>query len=77
MEIKNAIDRVEKIQSLLNAIEAVQEGRVVAAVKGLRSLTGLSVREAGAAITVARGEEPQGGVSEEAREIGLLLKRLL
>ena len=77
MEIKNAIVRAEKIRSLLFVIEDAQEGRVVTAVKGLRSLTGLSVREAAAAITIARGEEPQGDVGESAREVGLLLKQFL
>ncbi len=77
MEIKNAIVRAEKIQSLLYAIEAVQEGRVVTAIKILRSLTGLSVHEVAASITIARGEEPQGEVSEEAREVGLILKKFL
>ena len=77
MEIKNAIVRAEKIHSLLYAIEAVQERRVAVAVKLLRALTGLSVREAVASINIACGEEPQGEVSEEAREVGLLLKKFL
>ena len=77
MEIKNAIARAEKVHSLLYAIEALQEGRVVTAGKILRSLTGLSVREAAASITIACGEEPQGEVSEEAREVGLILKKFL
>ena len=77
MEIKNAIERAEKVHSLLYAIEAVKERRVVVAVKILRSLTGLSVHELAKATTIACGEEPQGEVSEEAREVGLLLKKFL
>ena len=77
MEIKNAIVRAEKIHTLLYAIEAVQERRMVMAVKLLRALTGLSVREAAASITIACGEEPQGEVSEGAKEVGLLLKKFL
>lgn len=77
MEIKNAIARAERVQSLLYAIEALKEGRVVTASKGLRALTGMSVHEAVKATTIARGEEPQGEVSEEAREIGRLLKKFL
>ena len=77
MEIKNAIARAEKIQSLLLVIEAVQEGRVVMAVKILRSLTGLTIPASGKAVTIALGEEPQGEVSEEAKEVGLLLKKFL
>lgn len=77
MEIKNAIVRAEKIRSLLFVIEDAQERRMVTAVKGLRSLTGLSLREAAASITIARGEEPQVEASEEAREVGLILKKFL
>ena len=77
MEIKNAIVRAENIQSLLYAIEAVQERRVAVAVKLLRPLTGLSVREVAASIAIACGEEPQGEVSEEAKEVGRLLKKFL
>ena len=77
MEIKNAIVRAEKIQSLLLAIEAVQEGRVMTAVKILRSLTGLSAPALGKAVAIARGEESKGEVSEEAKEVGLLLKKFL
>lgn len=77
MEIKNAIVRAEKIQYLLFTIEAVQEGRVAVAVRLLRVLTGLSDRESAALITIACGEEPQGEVREEVREVGLLLKKFL
>ena len=77
MEIKNAIARAEKVQALLYTVEAVQEGQWATAVKVLRALTGLSVREAAASITIACGEEPQGEVSEEAREVGLILKKFL
>ena len=77
MEIKNAIVKVEKVQSLLYAIEAVKERRVVVAIKILRSITGLSVHETAASITIACGKEPQGEVSEEAREVGLILKKFL
>lgn len=77
MEIKNAIVRAEKVQSLLYAIEAVKERRVVVAIKLLRSLTGLSVHAAAASIAIACGEEPKGEVSEEAREVGLILKKFL
>ena len=77
MEIKNAIVRAEKVQSLLYAIDAVQEGRVVTAVKILSPLTGLTIRELVKATTIARGEESQGEVSEEAREVGLILKKFL
>ena len=75
MEIKKAIVRAEKIRSLLFVIEELREGRVVLAVKTLRSLTGLTVREATYAVTIALGEEPQAQVSEEAKDVGLLLKK--
>lgn len=77
MEIKNAIVRAEKVQSLLYAIEAVKERRVVVAIKILRPLTGLSIPELAKAATIACGEEPQGEVSEEVKEVGLLLKKFL
>ena len=77
MEIKNAIVRAEKIRSLLFAIEALKEGRIILAVKILSPLTGLTIRELAKATTIARGEEPQGEVSEEAREVGMLLKKFL
>ena len=77
MEIKNAIDRVEKIRSLLLAIEELKEGRWVLAVKLLRPLTGLTFPELCVAVTIARGEEPQGEASEEAKEVGRLLKKFL
>ncbi len=77
MEIKNAIVRAEKIRSLLFAIEELKEGRRVLAVRLLSPLTGLTIRESAKAITIARGEEPQGEVSEETREIGLILKKFL
>lgn len=77
MEIQNAVARVEKIQSLLYVIDEVQEGRMATAIKILRDLTGLSVREAAASITIARGEEPKGEVGEGSREVGLLLRKFL
>lgn len=77
MEIKNAIVRAEKIQSLLYAIDAVKERRVMTAVKILRSLTGLTIPEVAKATAIACGEEPRGEVSEEAREVGLILKKFL
>lgn len=77
MEIKNVMMRLEKVQALLFAIEAVQEGRDLTAVKILRSITGLPGRELSSSIAIARGAEPQGEVSGEAREVGLLLKRFL
>ena len=77
MKIKNAIERVGKIRLLLFVIEELREGRKVLAVKTLWSLTGLSTPELGKAIAIACGEEPQGGVSEEAKEVGLLLKKFL
>ncbi len=77
MEIKNAIVRLEKIQSLLLAIEAVKERRVMTAVKILRAITGLSGLELASSITIARGEEPQGEASEAAKDVGLLLKKFL
>ena len=77
MEIKDAIVRAENIRNLLFAIEELKAGRMVMAVKLLRALTGLSVREAAASITIACGEEPQGEVSEGAKEVGLLLKKFL
>ena len=77
MEIKNAIERVEKIQSLLFAIEELREGRKVLAIKALRQLTGLSIPDSGKAVAIACGEEPQGAVSEESKEVGRLLKKFL
>ena len=77
METKNAIAHVEKILSLLFVIEELKEGRRVLAVKALRSLAGLTVRESATAIAIACGEEPQAQVSEEAKEVGLLLKKFL
>lgn len=77
MEIKNAIACIEKILSLLFVIEELQEGRTVLAVKALRQLTGLAIPELGKAVQIARGEEPQGDVSEEAKEVGLRLKKFL
>lgn len=77
MEIKNAIARVENIRSLLMAIEDVKEGRLVLAVKILRPLTGLTTHESWKAVAIARGEGPQGEVSEEAKEVGQLLKKFL
>ena len=77
MEIKNAIERAEKIQALLFAIEEMKEGRRVLAVKTLRKLTGLMIIELAKAVAIACGEEPQGEVSEEAKEVGLLLKKFL
>ena len=77
MEIKNAIERAEKIRSLLFVIEELREGRKVLAIKAIRQLTGLSIPESGKAVSIACGEEPQGDVSEEAKEVGLLLKKFL
>ena len=77
MEIKNAIERAEKIQALLFAIEEMREGRKVLAVKILRPLTGLSIPELAKATAIACGESPCGEVSEGAREVGLLLKKFL
>lgn len=77
MEIKNAIARAEEIRSLLFAIEELKEGRRVMAVKLLRPLTGLTLPELAKATAIACGEEPQGEVSEEAREVGLILKKFL
>ena len=77
MEIKNAIERTEKIRSLLFVIEELRDGRNVLAIKTLRQLTGLTTPESGKAVAIAFGEEPQGGVSEEAKEVGLLLKKFL
>lgn len=77
MEIKNAIVRLEKIQSLLLAIEAVKERRLMTAVKILRALTGLYAHEVAYSITIARGKELQVEVSEEVREVGLILKKFL
>ena len=77
MEIKNAIVRAEKIRSLLFAIEELKEGRTVLVVKILRPLTGLTIPELAKATTIACGKEPQGEVSEEAREVGLILKKFL
>ena len=77
MEIKNAIVRAENIRSLLFAIEALKEGRRVLAVKILGPLTGLAILELAKATAIACGEVPQGEVSEEAREVGLILKKFL
>ena len=77
MEIREAIVRAEKIHSLLFAIEEIIEGRLVLAVRTLRPLTGLSVPELARAIAIARGEELKGEASEEAREVGQLLKKFL
>ena len=77
MEVKDAIVRVEKIRSLLFVIEELKEGQKVLAVKALRGLTGLTIRESATAIALALGEEPQGEASEEAKEVGLLLKKFL
>ena len=77
MEIKNAIVRAENICSLLFAIEELKEGRRVLAVKLLRPLTGLTLPELAKATAIACGEAPQGEVSEEAREVGLILKKFL
>ena len=77
MEIKDAIIRVENIRSLLFVIEELKEGRRVLAVKLLSPLTGLTIPELAKATTIACGEEPQGEVSEEAREVGLILKKFL
>ena len=77
MEIKNAIVRAEKIRSLLLAVEEIKEGSWVMAVKILRPLTGLSIPELAKSTRIARGEEPRGDVSEEAKEVGLLLKKFL
>lgn len=77
MEIKNAIVRAEKIRSLLFAIEELKEGRIVLAVKILSPLTGLTIPELAKVTAIACGEEPQGEVSGEAREVGLILKKFL
>ena len=77
MKLKEAAVRVEKIRSLLFVIEVLREGQKVLAVKALRGLTGLSIRESATAIAIALGEGPQGEVSEEAKEVGLLLKKFL
>lgn len=77
MEIKNAIVRAEKIKSLLLAVEEIKDGRLVLAVKILRPLTGLSIPELAQSLKIARGEAPLGEVGEEAREVGLLLKKFL
>ena len=77
MEIKDAIVRTEKIRLLLLAIEELKEGRMVIAVKMLRTLTGLTTPEVAKATVIACGEEPQGEASEEAREVGLILKKFL
>ena len=77
MEIKEAIVRAEKIHSLLFAIEELKEGRKVLAIKTLRSLTGMTIPELDKAITIACGSSPQGEVSAEAREVGMLLKKFL
>ena len=75
--MKDAIVRVEGIRSLLFAIEELKEGRRVIAVKLLRPLTGLTIPELAVATAIACGESPQGEVSEEAREVGLILKKFL
>ena len=77
MGIKNAIERVEKIHSLLFVIKELRGDRKVLAVKTLRQLTGLTIPESAKAITIAFGEYPQGEVSEEAKEVGMLLKKFL
>ena len=77
MEIKNAIERVEKIRSLLFVIEELREGQKVLAIKSLRSFTGLSIPDSKKTIAIACGEEPQGEVSEEVKEVGRLLKKFL
>ena len=77
MEIKNAIARAEKIRALLFVVEELREGRIVLAIKALRQLTGLPIPELGKAVSIARGEEPQGDVSKEAKEVGRLLKKFL
>ena len=77
MEIKNAIERAEKIHALLFAIKEMREGRKVLAVRVLRPLTGLTIPELVKAVSIACGEAPQGDVSEEAKEVGLLLKKFL
>ena len=77
MEIKEAIVRAEKIRSMLFVIEELKEGRRVLAMKVLRSLTGMAIPELAKAITIACGEEPQGEVSAEVREVGMLLKKFL
>ena len=77
METKDAIVRVEKIRSLLFAIEELRAGRRVLVVKLLSPLTGLTIRESAKAAAIACGEEPQGEVSEAAKEVGLLLKKFL
>ena len=77
MELKEAAVRVEKIRSLLFVIEVLREGQKVLAVKALRGLTGLSIRESAKATAIALGEAPQGEASEEAKEVGLLLKKFL
>ena len=77
MEIKNAIERAEKIRSLLFVVEELREGRIVLAIKTIRQLTGLTTPESGEAVAIARGEELKGDVSEEARGVGLLLKKIL
>ena len=77
MEIKDAIVRAEKIRSLLIALDELKEGRRVIAVKILRELTGLTTPEVAKATVIACGEEPQGEASEEAREVGRILKKFL
>ncbi len=77
MEIKDAIIRAEEIRSLLFAIEELKEGQIVLVFKILRPLTGLATLELAKAVAIACGEEPQGEVSEEAKEVGLLLKKFL
>ena len=77
MELKEAIARAEKIRSLLFVIEVLKEGQKVLAVKALRGLTGLAIRESAKATAIALGGEPKGEVSEEAKEVGLLLKKFL
>ena len=77
MVIRDAIVRVEKISSLLFAIEELKEGRRVLAIKTLHQLTGLIILEAAKAVSIALGEEPQEEASEAAKEVGMLLKKFL
>ena len=77
MEIKEAIVRAEKIHSLLFAMEELKGGRKALAIKALRSLTGITIPELAKAIAIAFGERPQGEVSAEVREVGMLLKKFL
>ena len=77
MEVKDALVRTEKIRTLLFALKELKEGRILLAVKSLRELTGLTAAELAKAIAIASGEEPQGEASEEAKEVGRLLKKVL